>query len=275
MQRASFFILVALVTGSAAAPQNATEPLLDVRLYGHRGLTAEAPENSLAAVRAAMKLGIAGVEIDLRTTRDGEIVLLHDATLERTTDGSGPIAERSLSAVRGLRLCGNDGQPTQHRVPTLDEVISLVRSDPHFELALDLKSVDALSVADKVLDAGLEHRTTFFVASRFDVELARSLKERSGDLRIAVDLAEWWQIEGLATFVRDALEADALFALDYYFPRYGFREARDAGAEVHVLLRGERDLAERLGAAVQGGANVVSSDHPERLVHLAKPRPKP
>lgn len=74
----------------------------EVEIIAHRGYSAAAPENTLAALEAAIVAGADAIEFDLHVTRDGVPVLFHDTTLDRTTDGSGPLDARSLAELRGL-----------------------------------------------------------------------------------------------------------------------------------------------------------------------------
>ena len=94
-------------------PPNPASPLSLPSLIGHRCARAEVPENTLAGLRRAAALGACWVEVDLRLTADGVPVLLHDATLERTTSGRGPLALTSLAELQ--RLDTGTGEP----VPTL------------------------------------------------------------------------------------------------------------------------------------------------------------
>ena len=87
-------------------------------IIAHRGLTSAAPENTVAAFRAAVEAGADGVELDVRLSRDGEVVVLHDPGLQRTTGGTGPAARRSLAELKGLDVRGLPGE----RIPTLGEV---------------------------------------------------------------------------------------------------------------------------------------------------------
>lgn len=84
---------------------------------GHRGARGHAPENTLAAIECAIALHAHLVEFDVQTTRDGQLVLLHDATLDRTTNGHGPVAEHLWSDVQ--RLTAGNGQP----VPLLADAL--------------------------------------------------------------------------------------------------------------------------------------------------------
>jgi glycerophosphoryl diester phosphodiesterase len=124
------------------------EPLL----IAHRGLARHAPENTAAAYRACLSLGL-GFETDVRRTRDGRLAILHDETVDRTTDGAGAITALSLEAVRALDA-GSWFHPAfrGERVPTLDETLRLVveRGRPDTLIAIDLKGEDNRIEADIV-----------------------------------------------------------------------------------------------------------------------------
>ena len=93
----------------------------------HRGASAAAPPNTLAAFAAALELGADGIEFDVRLCADGVPVVIHDATVDATTDGSGPVANMTLSALRELDA-GSwfDGSFAGERIPTLAEVLEAV-----------------------------------------------------------------------------------------------------------------------------------------------------
>lgn len=85
-------------------------------IIGHRGASADAPENTLAAFALALEQGAQGVELDVRLSADGDVIVMHDATVERTTDGAGPVSKLTAEQLRSLDA--GQGQP----VPTLDDV---------------------------------------------------------------------------------------------------------------------------------------------------------
>lgn len=97
----------------------------DVRIAAHRGGARLRPENSLGAFRDALALGVDLLEADIHLTADGEPVVLHDPTLERTTTGVGPVAGARLPDLARLRLRAPDG-PTDERVPTLADLLDLL-----------------------------------------------------------------------------------------------------------------------------------------------------
>jgi glycerophosphoryl diester phosphodiesterase len=97
-------------------------------VIAHRGFSAEAPENTLAAVRAAIAAGADMVEVDVTLTADGEVVVIHDDTLDRTTDGSGPVATHTLDQL--LRLDAGSWFARRfrgERIPTLAQLLDEVR----------------------------------------------------------------------------------------------------------------------------------------------------
>ena len=94
----------------------------------HRGGAGLRPENSLAAFRNAIALGADMLEFDLHLTRDGEVVVMHDPTLDRTTTASGAVRDRTFAGLASARLKARDGTVTDERVPTFAEVLDLARS---------------------------------------------------------------------------------------------------------------------------------------------------
>ena len=88
----------------------------------HRGGSLLWPENSLLAFRGAIGLGADYIELDVHLSGDGEVVVIHDATLSRTTTGWGPVRDRTLAALKALRLKDRGGAVLDEAIPTLGEV---------------------------------------------------------------------------------------------------------------------------------------------------------
>jgi len=94
-----------------------------VMVVAHRGYWHAAPENSMEAFKMAVELGVDMVEVDVRRTKDGVLILMHDSSVERTTNGSGLVADHTWEEISQLRLKTPEGQLTEHRVPTFEEVM--------------------------------------------------------------------------------------------------------------------------------------------------------
>lgn len=134
----------------------------DVIVLAHRGCWADgAPEVSIAAIRACGPVGAQAVEIDVQKTRDGVLVLMHDESVDRTTNGTGRVADMTLAQIHALRLragAGGEGAAlTDERVPTLEE--ALLAAKGRFIVVLDMKGpleedvtrlVSGLDMGDKL-----------------------------------------------------------------------------------------------------------------------------
>jgi len=100
------------------------------RIAAHRGGGALWPENSLLAFQSAIALGSDLIELDVHQSRDGVVVVIHDATVDRTTEGAGAVGSMTAADLRRLRLRGPDGALSAERVPTLDEVLAAAAPSP-------------------------------------------------------------------------------------------------------------------------------------------------
>jgi glycerophosphoryl diester phosphodiesterase len=106
------------------------------KIMGHRGAKAYEPENTLRSIHRALDMGVQAVENDVHVSRDGRLVVIHDATVNRTTNGSGQVAELSWTELR--RLDAGRGE----RLPSLEEVVALVRGRVH--LFVEMKNPKAI-----------------------------------------------------------------------------------------------------------------------------------
>ncbi|NLS00967.1 glycerophosphodiester phosphodiesterase family protein [Rhizobium sp. P38BS-XIX] len=135
----------------------------DILTIAHRGLWSAAPENSLAAIRAAAEIGVEFVEIDTQSTADGHLVVIHDKTLDRTTTAQGIVGASSFAAIRDARLRvgsgGTAAAASDERVPTLEEALEEARGrifvniDTKFpdQLPMVIAAVRRLGAEDHVI----------------------------------------------------------------------------------------------------------------------------
>jgi glycerophosphoryl diester phosphodiesterase len=167
--------VVALLAAAALAAE-AAGPLV----AAHRGGALLWPENSLLAYRNALALGVDLLETDVHLTADGEVVIVHDATLERTTTAQGPVRDVRLADLRGVRLRDAQGAVTTEPVPTLRELLDLLRPSTA-RLLLELKAGPNRQpypgIEEKVLarvrEAGLHDRVAIMA---FDDETLRRVR---------------------------------------------------------------------------------------------------
>ena len=143
------------------------------------------PENALKTFEQALTLAPCVVECDVRACRDGILVLMHDATLDRTTNGNGAVAEHSLSSLRSLRLRDPAGRLTECRIPTLGEALEWARR--RCVLTLDVKEDDAYP---RVVAAVGRHRARgYAVVIVYSHEQARRVHEMDAEIVISAAAA--------------------------------------------------------------------------------------
>lgn len=242
------------------------------RFFAHRGGALEAPENTIEAFAAGMKAGADRLELDVHATADGEVVVLHDETLDRTTDGTGLVREKTLAEVReldaGAKFVADDGsRPFAGkgvRIPTLAEVFEAFSGVPlNIEIKQNAPQIEAqvLAVIDRF-------------SARSQVLLAAEVGEIMERIRVAApDVPSGTSLEDGAEF----LDLWAKNRLDDYRPRgIAFQIpptfmgeplvtpelvelAHGKGVEVHVWTIDEADEIERLlGLGVDG----IMTDRP-------------
>jgi glycerophosphoryl diester phosphodiesterase len=147
----------------------------------HRGYSAVTPENTLPAMTAAALAGATYVEFDVRTTADGVPVVIHDRTVDRTTDGTGHIWDLTLEQVRGLDA-GSWFSPAFAgvRVPLLAELLDLPMPALLLEIKPPADADQVKTIMGMVADRGLLGRT---VVQSFDPEVLRLVRETTPDVR--------------------------------------------------------------------------------------------
>ncbi len=116
----------------------------NIWVAAHRGWCAGYPENTMVAYRKAVELGVDQLEIDVRMTKDGELVLMHDGTVDRTTNGTGRICDMTLAEVKTLDAGVKKGAEfTGTRVPTFRELLEYLKDHPTMTVDVELKEKPA------------------------------------------------------------------------------------------------------------------------------------
>lgn len=146
-------------------------------VIAHRGASDRFPENTLIAFQEALEQGADGVECDVHLTADGEVVVIHDSTVDRTTDGSGVVAEMTLAQIEQLDAGSwKHGRFAGQRVPTLHQVAELVRDRAQLFIELRGHSPELPQrVIDLLRGAGVTGQAWLFTAHRPTLEALRRL----------------------------------------------------------------------------------------------------
>jgi len=223
----------------------------------HRGAARYAPENTLAAFALALEHGAPAVECDVRRTRDGHLVVIHDPIVDRTTDGHGPVASLTLDEVRHLDA-GRWFAPewAGERVPLLEEVLGIVRGRALIKIEIKNDPTPAQGIERQVADAirrqGLEEEV--FVMS-FDHHVVRAV--RAAAPRIATGILYSARLVDAVAAAR-AAAADGLCIHWGYLDQGVVAEARQAGLGIFTWTVDDEEMFRRcLDLGVDG---VTSND---------------
>lgn len=234
-----------------------------VDIVCHRGANIAAPENTLPAIDCAFYAGFSHVEVDLQDTADGEIVVLHDQTLDRTTNGQGPVMEQPLAALRALDAGGwKDPFFAGTPIPTLDEVLTAALAHGG-ALYLELKSADPARVWAAVVAAGLEARVFFW---SFDATRMRHLRQIAPGARL---MARRQDYPDLAATLADYDPQIVEYTPDEDLTEFAGLRARAVRPMV-AYMGGDADVFARIAAA---RPDLVNLDQPFAFAALLKTLP--
>ncbi len=143
-------------------------------VIAHRGDHVDVPENTIAAFEQGIKHGVDYVEIDLRTTKDSVLVIMHDATVDRMTNGKGSVGDLTLQEIKELKVSDkkkNSGK--EYQVPTFEEVLKTCRDKIH--LYLDFKNAGVRQCYNMIKQYGMERLVIVYINSPFQYQEWRRL----------------------------------------------------------------------------------------------------
>jgi glycerophosphoryl diester phosphodiesterase len=252
----------------AGVPDVGARPPL---LSAHRGGVTLAPENTLAAYRHAFAYGMDFVEVDVRETADGVFVVMHDDTVDRTTDGSGPVSSLTWEQIRSLNAADfvpwKDGEYDPSPVPRLEHVLDLARSAAR-GVEFDIKAVrNPTALFDLVASYDLMSRSFFSI----DAELVASAQAYNPEIRVI------FNVEGSES-------AADLFAATPRTAVFGSRRARYTPEKIAAVHDGcsfvlphsydSNELAEadEFRRALADGADGAQVNQPDVIATVAERR---
>ncbi|MEM2930505.1 MAG: glycerophosphodiester phosphodiesterase family protein [Thermoproteota archaeon] len=215
---------------------------------GHRGAKFYEPENTLRSFRKALELGVDAVELDVRRTRDGELVVIHDAEVDRTTNGKGLVSELTLKEIK--RLVTEKGE----KIPTLEEALDFL--DRRVRILVELKEAGVEEAVLKLIREKGVGRNVIIIS--FLENVLKKVRELDVDVETGLIYVRH------GNPVKAALELKA----NYLLPLYRFtnaaeiRRAHENGLKVIVwTINDEREASKYAEKGVDG----ITSDKPDIL----------
>ena len=255
-------------------------------VFAHQGGAWLRPANTLAAFHRAVELGADVIDTDLRMTRDGVLVLLHDARVEASTDGAGAVAELNLAQIKrldaGYRFSTDGGATTPWRgkgleVPTLDEALAAF---PDRRFGIEIKDGEPLAMARSLCATLRRHNAALQVlASSFSQAHIDALRASCPEVATSASATETRNFYLLNALGLAALASPAYQSLQVP-PRFGALTMASAGFLAGAHARGiavqywtVNDEAD-LRTLIRLGADGINSDTPDRVLGLLKQSPR-
>lgn len=225
-------------------------------VVAHRGSHLIKPENSIAAIEEAIELGADYVEIDLRTTRDGHLVLIHNETIDHTTNGKGRIQDLNWEEVEKLTLNAKDGRP--YKLPDFKEALKACKN--RINIYLDFKSADVRQAYEEIKSAGMEKQVLVYINKTDQYKSWRALAPKmplmSGlpkNIKTKEELTSF--LDKMPLEATDNIPNEALFDA-----------MRENGLSVFLDVQMADEDPVKWKIAMDKGVQGVQTDHPEALI---------
>lgn len=256
--------------GGLATALDFFEPVTPPRAFQvmvHRGMAAQAPENSRPAIELAIEDGFEWVEVDVRLTKDGHHVLIHDETLDRTTDGLEPVAEMTLAEIKKLDAGSSfAGRYAGERILSLPECLTFCKGK--INLCLDLKAMDAERLVREIQESGMTSQVVVF-GSPESLEKIRRIS--NGTIAL---MTKWEPALGLEDWL-DRIRPAAVEIDAENISREVCATFHSRGIKVQAKVMGEWDKPEGWARCLDAGVDWVQTDLPEELAAHAYFRETP
>ena len=222
-------------------------------VIAHRGEHLHYIENTLSAFQAAIDAGADYFECDVRTTSDGRFVLMHDDSVDRTTNGKGLVSALSFSAIRALDAGGN-------RVPTFEEALNLAKE--HIGVYVDNKQTKPAALVTAIEQAGMGASVVIYAtpAEAHEIQALRPAWKMMPEAENAGHLRQLLDTLHLSVAAFDASDFNAA-TIDV---------ARQAGIDIYVDRLWAQDNEAGWQSALDAGATGIQTDHPAALVRYLR-----
>ncbi len=245
----------------AWGPSPAAAPVERIVVIAHRGEHRQHPENTIPAFQAAIEMGADFIEVDVRTTSDGRLVLMHDRTVDGRTNGSGEVEKMTLAQIRALDAGIKSGpQFAGTRVPTFEEVLELARGK--IGIYIDCKDVSAPDLVAAVEKSHMEDNVVVYGGP----SLLRDVLKLNPRIKAMPESFS-------APAVRAVIET--LHPPVIAFNANDFTDeiiaiARQAGADIYVDRLGPADNPAAWQNAIDRGATGIQTDRPGELIEYLR-----
>jgi glycerophosphoryl diester phosphodiesterase len=253
-----FLVILFMFLCCVSEQQNSFENR-PVKVIAHRGMHGQYPENTIGAVKAAIEYNLDYVEVDVRTTKDGYLVLMHDKTIDRTTNHSGEVKELTLAQIKDADVTGNaNDEPMEERIPSFREALQLMSGK--IGVYVDIKDADAKSVLDALESYGMMDHSVIYSN---DTQLSEIRDINPG----AKIMPEVDNIEDLNRVMYN-LQPQIVAMSWYGFSEQLIAEIHQRNVVVFLDILGAGDNPDGAKKAIAAGVDGIQSDNPKMVLQV-------
>ncbi len=226
-----------------------------VIVISHRGEHLHHPENTMPAFEEAVRVGADYFELDVRTTSDGKLVLMHDATVDRTTNGHGEISKMTFDEIRALDARNKMDSFAGIKVPTFDEALHFARGK--INIYVDVKQVSAKDLVEHIVSHGMQDNVVIY-----NGRISKEIQHLNPHLKLMPEARS----AGIAQKLIDELHPPVLAFDANDFKPDVIAVARKSKTKIYVDRLGPADNPATWQEAIDQGADGIQTDNPEDLV---------
>lgn len=239
-----------------------------VLVAAHRGAHMGNFENSLASIQNAIDLGVDVVELDVRTTKDGFLVLMHDSNIDRTTTGKGKVEDLTLAKLRTFRLKAPYGRISEETIPTFESALNIIKGK--IMVDIDMKTDNVKGLVEMVEKTGTNKYVFYFDNDYHQLDAIKKMENSAQIMPRAYSFQ--MADSAVVRYAPPVVHIDPKF-----YTKELSKMLEDNNSRVWINALGESDAYIRYGKGeevmetlLENGANMIQTDEPEMLLQLLR-----
>ncbi|MCF6222463.1 MAG: glycerophosphodiester phosphodiesterase family protein [Flavobacteriaceae bacterium] len=239
-----------------------------ILVAAHRGAHMGNFENSIASTKKSIALGVDIIEVDVRTTKDGHIILMHDSSIDRTTTGKGKVKDLTLATIRTYKLKAPYGRISNETIPTFEEFLKVIKG--RIMVDIDMKTDNVKGIVEVVQKTGTEKDVFYFDNDYDQLDLIKKMDASAQIMPRAYsfEMAD----SAIAKYNPPVVHIDPSF-----YTKKLANMLKENKARVWINALGQTDSYIRYGHGeevleklLKNGVNIIQTDEPEMLLELLR-----
>ena len=230
------------------------------KVWAHRGASGYVPENTLDAFQKAVEMGADGIELDVQMTKDGELVVIHDETIDRVSDGKGWVKDYTYAELKKFNFNKTHPEYEREEIPTLEQVYLLIKPT-NLMINVEIKTgiVFYPEIEERVLELteslGMSDRVVYSSFNHYTIQKIKKLKPEAETGMLYED-----GIVNAVDYACDILKADALHPADFnvWYPEF-LDQCRKRNRRVHVWTVNDE---QQMRTFCEAGVDAIITNYP-------------